>query len=168
MLLSHRAARLPGLTDHLGGSGISVAVVDPLDMFRGIAAHEQAIRSDPQALRLVTRLPHLSIAREMPARPAPRTRHIAGALTHVVFDGDALAIGSGIALDVAAFKRTAGTVSTRPYPDRQRERFHSAANEGRHASHAERRDGAQRSRHRQRQRSRSWRHRISLRSNPHH
>jgi hypothetical protein len=103
LLLSHRAARLPGLSDHLSGSGISVAVVDPLDVFRGIAAHEQSIRSDPQALRLVTRLPRLSLAREIPARPAPQTRHVAGAPTHIVFDGDALAIGSGIVLDAEAF-----------------------------------------------------------------
>lgn len=103
VLLSHRAARLLGLREHVSGSGINVALADPLATFRGVAAHLQAIRSDPQALRLVTRLPHVALVQEIPARPAIRPRHVVGAPTHVVFDGDAVAIGSGIALDVAAF-----------------------------------------------------------------
>jgi hypothetical protein len=40
ILLSHRAARLPGLSEHLSGSGISLSIVDPLEMFRGVAANQ--------------------------------------------------------------------------------------------------------------------------------
>jgi hypothetical protein len=103
VLLSHRAARLPGLSEQISGSGINVAVVDPLETFRGVAAHQQSIRSDPQALRLVTRLPRLATSREVPAQPVARPRHIVGAPTHIVFDGDAVAIGAGMALDAGAF-----------------------------------------------------------------
>jgi len=103
VLLSHRAARLPGLSEHISASGINVVIVDPLEMFRGVAAHQQSVRSDPQALRLVTRLPRLAALREAPARPATRPRHIVGAPTHVVFDGDALPIGTGVVFDFGMF-----------------------------------------------------------------
>jgi hypothetical protein len=103
ILLSHRAAGLPGLSEQISGSGISVAILDPLAIFRGVAAHQQSIRSDPQALRLVTRLPRLAVSHEAPVRPPPRARHIVGAPTHVVFDGDASAIGGGLVLDVDVF-----------------------------------------------------------------
>ncbi|MCX7063561.1 MAG: hypothetical protein NT024_03115, partial [Proteobacteria bacterium] len=56
VFLSHRAARLPGLTEHLAPRAARVVLLDRMDLFRGVAAHQSLIRSDPQSLRLITRL----------------------------------------------------------------------------------------------------------------
>ncbi len=63
VLLSHRAARLPGLAEHVASNAARVISLDRMDLFRGIATHQSLIRSDPSALRLVTRLPVQSAPR---------------------------------------------------------------------------------------------------------
>ena len=87
VLLSHRAARLPGLAEHVASNAARVISLDRMDLFRGIATHQALIRSDPSALRLVTRLPVQTcpgFEREAPPPPtalrlpagAPHTRSV--------------------------------------------------------------------------------------------
>ena len=100
IFLSHRAARLPGLSEHLAGVAARVVTLDRMDLFRGVALHQGLIRSDPKALRLVTRLPaqHLvGFERDTPSLPTalrlPPERP-----THVLLGSDAVAIGQSLTL----------------------------------------------------------------------
>lgn len=105
VFLSHRASRMPGLQEHLSGVAARVVALDPLDLFRGVAQHLSLIRSEPDALRLVTRLPAQSpivFDRESPPPPTalrlPPERP-----THVLLGSDAVAIGQTLALGRDAF-----------------------------------------------------------------
>ena len=105
VFLSHRAARLPGLPEHLAGIAARVVTLDPMDLFRGVALHQSLIRSDPSALRLVTRLPAqplVGFEREAPPPPTalrlPPERP-----THVLLGSDAVAIGQGLTLGREGF-----------------------------------------------------------------
>lgn len=101
-LLSHRAAALPGLADYLVDSGHRVTQLAPTDAIAGIHRHLGLIRSTPDALRFVTRLPCAAASEATSAglaRAAP---------SHVVFDGVAVAIGDGRSLDAATFGVAAG------------------------------------------------------------
>ena len=99
IFLSHRAARLPGLVDHLTTTAARVVSLDRLDLFRGVASQQALIRSDPQALRLVTRLPVLPLISLERETPAPTTlRRVPERPTHVLFGSDAVAIGQNLVL----------------------------------------------------------------------
>jgi len=103
VFLSHRAARLPGLAEYLAPLAARVVSLDRMDLFRGIVAHQSLIRSDPNALRLVTRLPVApvaSIEREREREPPPPTalRLAPERPTHVLFGADAVAIGQSLAI----------------------------------------------------------------------
>jgi hypothetical protein len=99
IFLSHRAARLPGLVDHLTSTAARVVSLDRLDLFRGVASQQALIRSDPQALRLVTRLPVLPLISLERETPTPTTlRRVPERPTHVLFGSDAVAIGQNLML----------------------------------------------------------------------
>jgi hypothetical protein len=102
ILLSHRAARLPGLSQHLLANAASVKVLDPLAVFNGLAAHQQRVRSDPAALRLVTRLPMSDTQRnDVGAPPAAPNR--SAQPTHVLFGSDAVEISDALDIGVSTF-----------------------------------------------------------------
>ena len=97
LLLSHRAAALPGFVDHLEEhTGSSVTVLHPAAAASGALAHADRIRSLDPALPFVTRLPGLD-AREpgpvtIPVNPPPNGgRHLP---THLVVNGVAHRIES--------------------------------------------------------------------------
>lgn len=97
LLLSHRAAALPGLVDHLEEhTESSVVVLHPAAAASGALAHADRIRSQDPALPFVTRLPGLD-AREpgpvtIPVNPPPDGgRHLP---THLVVNGVAHRIES--------------------------------------------------------------------------
>ena len=99
IFLSHRAARLPGLLEHLTSTATRVVSLDRLDLFRGVASQYALIRSDPQALRLVTRLPVLPLGTVERETPAPTAlRRVPERPTHVLFGSDAVAIGQTLVL----------------------------------------------------------------------
>ena len=105
VFLSHRAARLPGIADHLATTAARVVNLDRLDLFRGVASQQALIRSDPQALRLVTRLPVLplmGLEREAPPPPTTLRREPARP-THVLFGHDAVAIRQNLVLGREGF-----------------------------------------------------------------
>jgi hypothetical protein len=107
VFLSHRAARLPGLPEHLAGVAARVVVLDRMDSFRGVAQHQSLIRSDPNALRLVTRLPAqaiIGVDRDAPpAVPPTALRLPPERPTHVLLGSDAVAIGQSLTLDREGF-----------------------------------------------------------------
>jgi hypothetical protein len=105
VFLSHRAARLPGLSEHLASVASRVVTLDRMDLFRGIAMHHALIRSDPNALRLVTRLPAQPVVGfEREAPPPPTALRLPPERpTHVLLGGDAVAIGQTLALDREGF-----------------------------------------------------------------
>jgi hypothetical protein len=105
VFLSHRAARLPGLVDHLSANAARVVSLDRSDLFRGIAAHQSLIRSDPNALRLITRLPVTPVApverereRDRETSPPTTLRFAPERPTHVLFGSDAVAIGQSLTI----------------------------------------------------------------------
>jgi len=101
LFLSHRAARLPGLTEYLASIAARVVSLDRMDLFRGIVAHQSLIRSDPNALRLVTRLPVApvtSVEREREPAPPTALRLAPERPTHVLFGADAVAIGQSLTI----------------------------------------------------------------------
>ena len=109
-ILSHRAANLPGLSDHLLANGHPVTRLEPGDAIAGIQRHLGLIRSGADALRFVTRLPCAAGTDER-ASGLPRA-----APTHVVFDGVGIAIGNGLTLTRSTFAdRDLGP----DFPDRQ-------------------------------------------------
>jgi len=101
VFLSHRAARLPGLSEYLTPIAARVVSLDRMDLFRGIVTHQSLIRSDPNALRLVTRLPVAPVASVERERepPPPTTLRLAPERpTHVLFGADAVAIGQSLTI----------------------------------------------------------------------
>jgi hypothetical protein len=103
VFLSHRAVRLPGLVDHVAANAARVTALDRLDLFRGVAAHRALIRSDPSALRLITRLPVtpvVPVERDREREPPPPTalRLAPERPTHVLFGSDAVAIGQSLTI----------------------------------------------------------------------
>ncbi|TDJ24554.1 MAG: hypothetical protein E2O58_05630 [Gammaproteobacteria bacterium] len=96
-ILSHRAAKLPGLSEYLLASGHAVTQLEPNDVIAGIRRHLDLIRSGADALRFVTRLP-CATGTDAPASSLPRA-----APTHVVFDGVGIAIGDGLTLTAQTF-----------------------------------------------------------------
>lgn len=110
VFLSHRAARLPGLTEHLAPRAARVVLLDRMDLFRGVAAHQSLIRSDPQSLRLITRLPVLPVmGLERDVLPSPTTlRRDPERPTHVLFGSDAVAIGQHLVLGRDGFPELPG------------------------------------------------------------
>lgn len=104
VLLSHRAARLPGLTEHVASSAARVVPLDRMDLFRSIATHQSLIRSDPAALRLVTRLPAQTTAADREPPPPPTAIRLPPERpTHVLLGSDAVAIGQGLTFGREAF-----------------------------------------------------------------
>ncbi len=104
--VSHRAAQLPGLLDHLGEVAGRVVTLDRMDLFRGIAQQQLLIHSDPQALRLVTRLPaqpSVGFEREAVTAPPTTLRLPPERPTHILLGSDAVAIGQTLALGAEAF-----------------------------------------------------------------
>jgi hypothetical protein len=105
LFLSHRAARLPGLAEHLSEASARVVRLDRMDLFRGLAAHQALVRSDPQALRLITRLPVaplVGVEREPTAAPTA-LRLAPERPTHLLFGSDAVAIGAALAVGRDSF-----------------------------------------------------------------
>ncbi len=76
-----------------------------MDLFRGVAQHQSLIRSDPDALRLVTRLPAQSpvVFDREPPPPPTALRLPPERPTHVLLGSDAVAIGQALALGREAF-----------------------------------------------------------------
>ena len=105
VLLSHRAARLPGLTEHVASNAARVISLDRMDLFRGIATHQALIHSDPSALRLVTRLPVQTVPGfEREAPPPPTALRLPPERpTHVLLGSDAVAIGQSLTFGREAF-----------------------------------------------------------------
>jgi hypothetical protein len=99
VLLSHRAARLPGLQRYLEDLGASVSVAAPDQVVQGVEANAGIIRSDPDSLRFVSTVPRQPSAPGERAAPPTGTRAPAQTPTHVLFDSDAIAIGDRLSLD---------------------------------------------------------------------
>ena len=57
LFLSHRAASLPGLVGQLEAMEVVTTALTPTALVEGIEAHAALIRSDPDQLRFVTKLP---------------------------------------------------------------------------------------------------------------
>jgi hypothetical protein len=97
LLLSHRAAALPGLVDHLGEhTDLTIVPLHPAVAGGGALAHADRIRSPGSALSFVTRLPGHDARPPgpvtVPVSPPPDGgRRLP---THLVIDGVAHPIGS--------------------------------------------------------------------------
>lgn len=97
LLLSHRAATLPGLVDHLQEhTGLTVVVLHPAAAASGALAHADRIRSSESDVPFITRLPGLDARPPgpvtIPVNPPPDgERHLP---THLVVDGVAHRIES--------------------------------------------------------------------------
>jgi hypothetical protein len=97
LLLSHRAATLPGLVNYLEeGTGLKVVVLHPAAAASGALAHADLIRSMGPEMPFVTRLPGLDARPPAPVTvpvtpPAKGGRHLP---THLVVDGVAHQIAS--------------------------------------------------------------------------
>lgn len=103
LLLSHRAAALPGFMDALRARADSVVACPAGAVFGGISRNVDAIRSTGDGVRFVTRLPSRGLKEtHTSATPAP---------THILFEGRAVAIGGGLTLTRRQF---AGLPSTFP------------------------------------------------------
>jgi hypothetical protein len=100
--VSHRGARLPGLVEHLSGIASQVRVLDESALFDGFARATSAIRSGPDALRLVTRLPFTPAATDV-AKAAPAAAR--DVPSHVLHGHDAVPLFDGIELDAQSFGR---------------------------------------------------------------
>jgi FHA domain len=106
VLLSHRAARLPGLLDRLQEiRGVTIVELQSSAAVSGTLQHRDRLRRADEALPFVTRLPSGLAERERPAPPvtvprAPSWEPMRA--THVLVDGIAHAIGArGLALGTA-------------------------------------------------------------------
>jgi hypothetical protein len=97
LLLSHRAAALPGLVDHLNEhTEFKVVVLHSAAAASGALAHADRIRSPESSVRFITRLPGLDARPPgpvtIPVRPPPDGgRHLP---THLVVNGVAHRIDS--------------------------------------------------------------------------
>ena len=76
-----------------------------MDLFRGVATHQSVIRSDPAALRLITRLPVQGAPGQERETPPPPTalRLPPERPTHVLLGSDAVAIGQSLTFGREAF-----------------------------------------------------------------
>ena len=96
VLLTDRAASLPGLTDHLSErTGREIATLHPAAAAAGALQHAKSIRAPGPALPFVTRLPRIDtrpqgLVTVQVAPPKERLRHQP---THLVIDGIARRIG---------------------------------------------------------------------------
>lgn len=96
LLLSHRAAALPGLANHLeAATGLSVAVLHPAAAGSGALAHADRLRARGDALPFVTRLPGLDARPPGPVTVAVTPPREDGRRlpTHLVIEGVARPIG---------------------------------------------------------------------------
>jgi hypothetical protein len=97
LLLSHRAATLPGLVDHLEErTGLRVVALHPAAAASGALAHSDRIRSPDPTMPFVTRLPGLDARPPGPVTvpvtpPVDDGRHLP---THLVVNGVAHRIAS--------------------------------------------------------------------------
>lgn len=96
VVLSHRAAALPGFVSALSARGRIVESTTEAALFDGVARHAAAIRSNPEALRLVTRLPSNGERRARPTETTARP-------THVLYGATARPIGQGLTLHRSTF-----------------------------------------------------------------
>jgi hypothetical protein len=103
LLLSHRAAALPGLTDRVHGE-----VLDPDAVFSGCELHAGTIRSSGPNLDFITSLPAAAEAR---IRPSPAGRTAAPRATHVLLGHRAYALGAA-----PLYLSADGTVTTTALP----------------------------------------------------
>jgi len=104
VVLNHRLAELPGLTDTFKREGLSIAVCPEEAVSQGVLNHFESIRSDPEAPAYVTRLARTrtgsnasSAATETPKK-APGQKPKAPAPTHLLCGWRALALSDGQAL----------------------------------------------------------------------
>lgn len=95
VVLSHRAAALPGLRSYLSARVPGIEALPTDAVFAGAARHLDAIRSGPDNVRLVTRLPSAGVRRDA-SRPSAQP-------THLLFDATAVQIGAGVRIDRALF-----------------------------------------------------------------
>lgn len=103
LLLSHRAAALPGFMDALRAHAGSVVACPATAVFGGVGRNIDAIRSTGDGVRFVTRLPSRGVMEtHAAAAPAP---------THILFNGRAVSIGTGLTL---TRRRFAGLPPTFP------------------------------------------------------
>jgi hypothetical protein len=118
VLLSHRAAGVPGLSDRLVADRATLFPLPSAALPRGIALNLERVRSSPDALKFVTRLnragasepasaatPPPAAARPAPAetpRPTPPASDLR-VPTHVLYHGRARAIGTRLLVGRAAF-----------------------------------------------------------------
>lgn len=97
VLLTARAASLPGLSDHLSErTGREIATLHPAAAAAGAVQHAESIRAPGPALPFVTRLPRNDTRPQGPVTvqvnpPKDRIRHQP---THLVIDGVARRIGA--------------------------------------------------------------------------
>ncbi|NJN52274.1 MAG: hypothetical protein HC809_11430 [Gammaproteobacteria bacterium] len=95
LLLSHRAAALPGFVAALRTRVEQVTVCEPNAIFAGVVLNSNAIRSSGDGLRFVTRLPSAGVSRPVaPAQTLP---------THVLWGHRAVPINAGITIGRDAF-----------------------------------------------------------------
>ena len=97
VFLSHRAASLPGLADHLSErTGLEIATLHPAAAAAGALAHADTIRAPGPALPFVTRLPRYEARPNAPVTVPvhPPTEGPRRPPTHLVIDGVARRIGS--------------------------------------------------------------------------
>ncbi|HEY7513672.1 MAG TPA: FHA domain-containing protein, partial [Vicinamibacteria bacterium] len=96
VLLSHRAARLPGLSDRLLEiRGVTVVELGPEAATSGALLHRERLRRAEEALPFVTRLPSGLAGKERP----PSSGQLRP--THVVFEGIAHPLGPELAVGSA-------------------------------------------------------------------
>lgn len=107
LLVSHRAAHLPGLVAHLQAAGLAVVVLPESAVAHGVLAHFERIRSNPAAPLFVTRLPRAAAAA---ATPEPTLSRVPP--THVLQGWRATALLAPVTL--------AGSVQLFPGPDHVR------------------------------------------------
>ena len=106
LLLSHRAAQLPGIREHLAPS----ATLDENAAITGCRNHLEVITGDPENLHFITRLPCRSAATstataaisEQPSEQAPRPvvapEKTSAPATHLLYRYRAYAIGNRLAI----------------------------------------------------------------------
>lgn len=92
LLVSHRAAQLPGLVAHLRAAGLPVVVLPENAVAQGALAQFERIRSDPEAPLFVTRLPRVTAPTTAAVAPLPVRP------THVLQGWQAIALAAPVAL----------------------------------------------------------------------
>jgi hypothetical protein len=100
VLLSHRAARLPGLQAFLEGAGAMVTLAASQQLVEGIQANLDRIRSEPESLRFVSTLPRMHVAPGSDGVGAANSEAAALAQlpSHLLFGADAAPIGNSLRL----------------------------------------------------------------------